>query len=644
MSQPGNAAGGETPPSSPSQTSPIQTHVTANNESHIINEPSQPLNNAGGRRAPLGVEEPRQPPLGANQESHIINEQVPPPHHSIAIARRRTPPSRPKRVGIGEPRETRLVFDFESDPFINDPALTYQEFLQPRRAADRIEAPRPQRSLALEQHRLRHYLTYQELPFINDPALTYQEFLQPRRAADRIEAPRPQRSLALEQHRLRHYLTYQELPFINDPALTYQEFLQPRRAADRIEAPRPQRSLALEQHRLRHYLTYQELPFINEPFLTPHRAADGRRTQPSPSSQRQIGIQDPGQPLSRVNNESLTINEQVSPPHHANAGRRTPPSLTLSLGIGEPHQTPRIANQECHTINPPFQTPHHHAVHGRITPPSPSSKRQLGIQESSQPPSRVNNESLTIRQPSPSLYFPDRLTELQALNDQYLLLSKKYKLQNQQHALRVNQESHTIKKPSRVNQESHTIKKPSSSSEGRRGGVVALRCATCKNTSTTQKRSDPTGQKWQSLCNACWDGLNRLEETRAASGLQSLNTLWPPPMLSTAILARALHVFRNRDEDIENNDNQFVPENNFLGPSSGLQSLNIVPPPPEMPPPAAPSLANRVQHVENISGLQSSTPLRDPPEEAVTTGNVIAAVTNFSAGRNKVDQFRKRSH
>ncbi|KAI9108703.1 hypothetical protein K1719_020350 [Acacia pycnantha] len=485
MNPPGNSAGGETPPSSQNQTQlhwPGQTHVTANNESHIINEPSLPLNDAGGRRAPpslprpLEIEEPRQPPFGANQESHIINEQVPPPHH--AIAGRRTPPSWPQ-LGIEEPRHI-------ESPFISEPFLTYQEFL-----------------------------------FINE-----------------------------------------EFPFINE------EFLQPRRAADGIEAPHPQR-LGIEQlRRIHYYLTYRELPFINEPFLTPHRAADGRRTHPSPSSQRQIGIQDPGQPLSRVNNESLTIRQPSPPLYFAGRGTRLQTSRYQFILRYKKEQL--LRHQQ-------------HAL-------------------------RVNQESHTIKKLSPPLYSAGQRTSSRALKDQ--------PLQYQQH-------------PLRVNQESHTMKKLSSSSKDRRGGVVARRCGNCNNTSTTLWRSDPTGQK--SLCNACGIRLNREEEIRAASGLQASN-------VSSAALRRHLEEVRNRVEPMENNANPFVLENNFLGPSSGLQPSNIVP-----PPPAAPSLANRVQHVENISGLQSSPPLRDPPEEAVTKGNVIAAVTNFSAGRNKVDQSQKRA-
>ncbi|KAI9108674.1 hypothetical protein K1719_020321 [Acacia pycnantha] len=545
MNPPGNSTGGETPPSSENQTQlqwPAQQTIIANNESHIMNEPSLPLHDAGGTRAPpwwpQRHEEPRQTPIIANQESHIINEPSLPPHR--ATDDRRTPPSLTLRLGIGEPHQT-------------------------------------------PHHHAAH---------------------------GRITPPSSENQTQLQWPGQQTLIANNESHIMTEPSLPLQD-------------------------------------------------AGGRRAPPW-WSQR---LEEPRQTPIIANQESHIINEPSLPPHRATDDRRTPPSLTLRLGIGKPHQTPRIANQECQIINPPFQPPHHHAAHGRITPPSPSSQRQLGIQEPEQPASRVNNGSLTI-QPSRLVYFAGLITELQALDDKLLdMLSKRYKLlQNLQHALRVNQESHTIKKPSRVNQESHTMKKPPppSSSEGWRGGVVALRCAKCKNTSTTQWRSDPTGQK--SLCNACWNRLNREEETRAASGLRSSNIVLPPGMSYSEAIAHYLLEARDRMENnanpfvpennflgpspglqssnivspppgisyseamtrylqqardgvglMENNANPFVPENNFLGHSSGLQSSNIVSLPPEMSPPAAPSLANSVQLVENISGLQSSSPLRDQP-------------------------------
>ncbi|KAK4264779.1 hypothetical protein QN277_025909 [Acacia crassicarpa] len=268
----------------------------------------------------------------------------------------------------------------------------------------------------------------------------------------------------------------------------------------------------------------------------------------------------------------------MNPPGNPADGE-TPPSSQSQTQLRQTHVT---ANNQSHIINEP-SLPLNNAG---------------GIEEPRQPPLGAIQESHIINEqvsPPHQQHALER-TFSEELKYQLLLLSKEDQLlQDQQRAPRVSQESHTIKKPSRVNQESHTMKKPSSSSKGRRGRVVALRCARCKNTSTTQWRSDPTGEKWQPLCNACWNGLNRVEDTRAAWGLQSLNTSWPPPMLSTARIAEALHVLRNTDEDMEDNDDQFVPKNNFLRPCWVLDPLNIVPPPPEMPPPAAPEEAPEME-------------------------------------------------
>ncbi|KAK4264778.1 hypothetical protein QN277_025908 [Acacia crassicarpa] len=397
--------------------------------------------------------------------------------------------------------------------------------------------------------------------------------------------------------------------------------------------------------------------------MDPSGNSSGGETPPSSPNQTQLHW--PGQTHVTANNEPHIINEPSLPLPNA-GGRRAPPSPPRPLEIEEPRQPPLGANQESHIINKQIPPPHH-AANGSGTQPSPSSQ--------------IRHENLEQSLKDTILQLQQQILRL----DHDFFGAKTYSEAFEIKLLRNELEDKYLQfqRDPRVHQES----KPSSSSEDRRGGVVARSCANCNNTSTTQWRSDPTGQK--SLCNACGIRLNnREEETRAASGLQSSNVVSPPPEMSPTAapsLANRVQLVENisglqsspplRDPPEEASEteelwqswinkspdnspvckrakmeeppavplpdpsevasnmeefsqsltdrtpdnNPFVPENNFLRHSSGLQSSNVVSPPPEMSPPAAPSLSNRVQHLENISGLQSSPPLRDTPEEASET-------------------------
>ncbi|KAI9108688.1 hypothetical protein K1719_020335 [Acacia pycnantha] len=580
MDPSGNSTGGETPPSSQNQTQlhwPGQTHVTANNESHIINEPSLTLHNAGGRRAPpsrsrpLENEEPRQPPLGTIQESHIINEQIPPPNHAANGRGAQPSPSSQRQLDNRE-------------YFLKDIILQIQHLLQ------RIN---------------QEYHTIMK----TSPSLYsagQRTFLQD--WTNKLLQQDLEDQLLQCQHALR---VHQESHTMKKPSSSSED----RRGG----------------------VVTRSCANCNNTSTTQWRS--------DPTGQKnQTQLHWPGQTHITANNELHIMNEPSLTLHNA-GGRRAPPSRSRPLEIEEPRQPPLGTNQESHIINEQIPPPHH-AANGRGAQPSPSSQRQLTNREQGLKDKilqiqhllqRINQEYHTIMKTSPSLYSAGQRKFLQDWTNKLLQQDLEDQLLQCQHALRVHQES-------------HTMKKPSSSSEDRRGGVVTRSCANCNNTSTTQWRSDPTGQK--SLCNACGCGirLNREEKTRAASGFQSSN-------LSSAALRRHLEEARNSVQFAENvlledpleaqlpdpsevpvasmmeefwqsladrrtpDNNPFVPENNFLRYSSGLQSSNVVSPPPEMSPPAAPSLANRVQLVENISGLQSSPPLRDPPEEASETSS-----------------------
>ncbi|KAI9108657.1 hypothetical protein K1719_020304 [Acacia pycnantha] len=575
MDPSGNSDGGKTPPSSQNQTQlhwSGQTHGTANNELHFINEPSLPLQNAGGRRAPpsrprpIDIEEPRQPPLGAkqesppkkrrranqesrpkkrrraNQESHIINEQVPPPHHAANGRGAQPSPSSQRQLGIQE--------SGQPPSRVNNESLTVRQSSGPLYSAGRRTG-----SQALDDQLLQHQ---QHALRVNQESHTMKKPSPPPFYFGRTTYSRNLKDQILQiQHLLR---VNQESHTIKkpSPSQAWEKTLLQKQLED---------ELFLHQRALR---IHQQSHIINEQVPPPHHAANGRGAQPSPSSQRPLGIQEPGQPPSRVNNESLTVRQSSGPLY--SAGRRTG-SQAFDDQLLQHQQHALRVNQESHTMKKPSPPPFYF---GRTTYSRNLKDQILQIQHLL----RVNQESHTIKKPSPSQAWEKTLLQKQ-LEDELFL---------HQRALRIHQQSHTMKKPS--------------SSEDRRGGVVARSYANWNNTSTTQWRSDPTGQK--SLCNAWGIRLNREEETRAASGLQSSN-------LSSAALRRHLEEERN---------------------SVQFASSNVVSLPPEMSPPAAPSLANRVQLVENISGLQSSPPLRDPPEEASETVEFWQSLINNFLGHS----------